>query len=427
MQTSSLAGCRVIELGTMLAAPFAAHILGQLGAEIIKVEPPAGDPTRSLVRGGPSGTFIAYSFGKKSVCIDLYSTEGYEAFCALLATADVLIHNLSPGSARRLKVTREACQAVRPGLVYCHIRGYGPGPLENELASNPVAEASTGVMEANVVNGRPSRLGPSYHDQFAGAYAAIGILSSLMQQRAQTTVQAKQTREAPPASDYVEIGLYETGLHVAARDLAGVQLKTQIFGRPEREPNGEFSMPGYGAYRTADGRWIYLLMLNDGHWAKFCDVLALPQATDDSLKTLRLRKKRFGEVESIVKGAIGALPYAQLAERFGQAGFGFTEVMPIETVLTNPQAQVPGKLASFGLDGLSFDVPVFPHDLSEAAAPSEPPPRLGEHTSAVLGAVGIAPARYAELLAAGAVKEDTHTGPLWAPAVAESRPQAMPV
>ncbi len=419
MQTSSLAGCRVIELGTMLAAPFAAHILGQLGAEVVKVEPPAGDPTRSLVRGGPSGTFIAYSFGKKSVCIDLYSAEGYEAFRALLATADVLIHNLSPGSARRLKVTREECQAIRPGLVYCHIRGYGPGPLENELASNPVAEASTGVMEANVVNGRPSRLGPSYHDQFAGAYAAIGILSSLMQQRA-------QARERTAASDYVEIGLYETGLHVAARDLAGVQLKTQIFGRPEREPNGEFSMPGYGAYRTADGRWIYLLMLNDGHWARFCDVLALPQATDDSLRTLRLRKKRFGEVESIVKAAIGALPYAQLAERFGQAGFGFTEVMPIETVLTNPQAQVPGKLASFGLDGLSFDVPVFPHDLKEPPAPSGPPPRLGEHTAAVLGTAGIAPRRYAELLAAGAVKEDTHAGPLWAPAVAETRPQTMP-
>lgn len=415
MQSSSLAGLRVIEIGTMLAAPFAAHILGQLGAEIIKVEPPAGDPTRSLVRGGPSGTFIAYSFGKKSVCMDLYSAEGQAAFRALLATADVLVHNLSPGSARRLKLTREDCQAVKPGLVYCHIRGYGAGPLENELASNPVAEASTGVMEANVVNGRPSRLGPSYHDQFAGAYAVIGILSALMQ--------ARQESEAR-TGESVEIGLYETGLHVAARDLAGVQLKTQIFGRPEREPNGEFSMPGYGAYRTADDRWIYLLMLNDGHWAKFCDVLGLVQATDDSLKTLRLRKKRFGEVEAIVKGAIGALPYDTLAARFSQAGFGFTEVMPIETVLTNPQAQVPGKLANFALDGLAFEVPVFPRDLREPAPPAGPPPRLGEHTAAVLRGAGVAAAAYEQLIASGAVKEAEFDGPLWAPAPAEVRQPA---
>src|SRR5688572_13359988 len=91
-----LHGRRVIELGTMLAAPFAAHILSQLGAEVIKVEPPRGDPTRALVRGGPSGTFIAYSHGKKSVCLDLATPSGHDAFMKLLATADALVHNLAP-------------------------------------------------------------------------------------------------------------------------------------------------------------------------------------------------------------------------------------------------------------------------------------------------------------------------------------------
>ena len=89
------------------------------------------------------------------------------------------MHNLAPKAARKLKLTKEDCEAVNPKLIYCHIRGYAAGPQENDLASNPVAEAATGVMEGNVINGRPSRLGPSYHDQFAGAYAVIGILSSL--------------------------------------------------------------------------------------------------------------------------------------------------------------------------------------------------------------------------------------------------------
>src|SRR5690606_11709654 len=120
--------------------------------------------------------------------------------------------------------------------------------------------------------------GPSHHDQFAGSYAVIGILAALLQPQ-------------PSARTHkIEVGLYETALHVAARDLAGVQLKTHLLGKPEREPHGEFAMPGYGAYETADGRWLYLLMLNDAHWLKFCQAMQLPAAHDESLRKLRERK-----------------------------------------------------------------------------------------------------------------------------------------
>ena len=191
-----LANRRVIELGTMLAAPFAAHILSQLGAEVIKVEPPVGDPTRALVRGGPSGTFIAYSHGKKSVGIDLSKPEGHTAFARLLATADVLVHNLAPKAARKLKLTREDCARLNPRLIYCHIRGYAAGPQQDDLASNPVAEASTGVMEANRIDGRPSRLGPSYHDQFAGAYAVIEILAAMLRRDAAASAASRRSMAA---------------------------------------------------------------------------------------------------------------------------------------------------------------------------------------------------------------------------------------
>src|SRR5882724_690367 len=376
MQSAPLAGRRVIELGTMLAAPFAAHILSQLGAEIIKVEPPAGDPTRSLVRGGPSGTFIAYSHGKKSVCIDLSKPEGHAAFGKLLKTADALVHNLAPKAARKLKVTRLDCEALNPRLIYCHIRGYGAGPLEDALASNPVAEASTGVMEANRVDGRPSRLGPSYHDQFAGAYAVIGILASMLQ--------LPQRQEA----GHVEVGLYETGLHVASRDLVGVQLKTQLLGKPEREPHGEFSMPGYGAYQTCDQRWIYLLMLNDTHWLNFSRAMSLPN--DESLSTLRQRKKARDEVESLVKTAVASHPFEAVAARLKAAGMGFTEVLPLEQVLDAPQARHPGKLRDVHFRGLEFAVPEFPRlHAGEDGVATRTPPDLGEHTEALLKAAGV--------------------------------------
>ena len=405
MKHAPLAGRRIIELGTMLAAPFASHILSQLGAEVIKVEPPAGDPTRSLVRGGPSGTFIAYSHGKKSVCIDLGKPEGQAAFMKLVAAADVLVHNLAPKAARKLGVTREACRAVNPALIYCHIRGYAAGPQAEDLASNPVAEASTGVMEANRVNGRPSRLGPSYHDQFAGAYAVIGILAAMLEGPASAEGSERQ----------VEVGLYETGLHVASRDLVGVQLKTHLFGRPEREPHGEFSMPGYGAYLTSDERWIYLLMLNDAHWRKFCEALVLPQATDDSLATLRQRKKVREAVEEIVRAAVRKHSFDDIAARLKAIGVGCTEVLPLERVLDAAQAHQPGKLRDVDYRGLPFEVPEFPRMSGHAARDTLPPPELGEHTVEVLKAAGLSAGDCATLVASGAIGVREDGAFAWAP------------
>lgn len=387
-----LAGRRVIELGTMLAAPFAAHILSQLGAEVIKVEPPRGDPTRALVRGGPSGTFIAYSHGKKSVCLDLSAPEGHAAFLKLLSTADALVHNLAPKAARKLRLTREDCEAVNPNLIYCHIRGYAAGPQEDDLASNPVAEAATGVMEQNRINGRPSRLGPSYHDQFAGAYAVIGMMAAMLQQQ-----------QSGARGGQVEIGLYETGLHVASRDLVGVQLKTQLLGRPEREPHGEFSMPGYGAYLTSDERWMYLLMLTDAHWAKFCQAMQLPEAHDPNLASLRNRKKERERCEEIVRRAVGALSFDDAAARLKAAGVGFTEVLPLERVLEAPQAHQPGKLRDVQYRGLEFEVPEFPRlHADQDGIATLPPPELGEHTRTYLQSAGLQPEDVDALVKCGA-------------------------
>jgi crotonobetainyl-CoA:carnitine CoA-transferase CaiB-like acyl-CoA transferase len=393
MFPDSIKGRRVLELGTMLAAPFACHILAELGAEVIKVEPLAGDPTRALVRGGPSGTFIAYSHGKKSVAMDLGTEVGRSVFASLLASADIVVHNLSPASARKLKVTYEDCRVLRSNIIFCHIRGYGEGPMADELASNPVAEASTGVMEANRVNGRPSRLGPSYHDQFAGAYAVIGIMAALVQ------------REPSEKTHKIEIGLYETGLHVAARDLAGVQLKTQLLGTPEREPHGEFAMPGYGAYQSSDERWVYLLMLNDGHWLKFCQALGLPEADEEVLRKLKGRKQQRVRVEATVKAAVGALPYKEIVR---------TEVLPIERVLDAPQARHPGKLVHHEFRNLEFDLPAFP-GVDHANLAGLPPRELGADTREVLTALGVSESRYSELLQAGAILDTTTPTFAWAP------------
>ncbi len=405
MSHKPLAGRRVIELGTMIAAPFATHILSQLGAEVIKVEPPSGDTTRALVRGGPSGTFIAYNHGKQSFAIALDTPIGLDVFTQLVATADIVIHNLSPAATAKLKITADDLASVNPALIYCHIRGYAHGPQHDDLATNPVAEAATGVMDDHRIDGRPSRLGPSYHDQFAGSYAVIRILATLL-------------NPAPTAAERrIEIGLYETGLHVAARDLAGVQLKTQLLGRPEKEGGGEFSMPGYGAYQTADGRWLYLLILTDAHWAKLTAALGMAEAHDPALARLRDRKKQRERVEAAVRAAVAALSMDDASARLRAAGLGFTEVLPMERVLDAPQARQPGKLRALDYRGLHFEVPEFPGE-SEATT-GLPPPELGAHSLALLASLGFDEEHSAALLEQGAVSGASAGSFAWAPVRSE--------
>ena len=401
MNRQVLAGKTVLEIGTMLAAPFGAHILAQLGADVIKLESPAGDPTRSLVRGGPSGTYIAYSRNKKSLCADLASPQGREVLKRLLPTVDVVLHNLAPGAARRLEMTYEDCVRSNPTVVYCHIRGYNEGPQSDDLASNPIAEAATGVMYSNRIDGRPSRLGPSYHDQFAGCYAAIGILAALLDPA------------ADPSNRKIEVGLYETGLHVAARDFAGVQLKTHLTGKPDQEPSGEFSMPGYGAYETADGRWIYLVMLTDRHWSDFWSALALK--VDPDFATLRQRKKRRTFIEAMVRDVVKQWPFEEIAARLTARRFGFTEVLPMERVLDAPQARHGGKVSRVLFQNMAFDIPELPFE-GECSDYSEcPPPLLGEHTREILSSLAYSQDECDALVASGTVLVPTPGAPLWAP------------
>lgn len=378
-QDQPLAGKRVLELGGYLAAPYAGNLLSQLGAEVIKLEPPSGDPTRTMVKGGPGGTFIAYSHGKRSLCADLTSDAGQALLARLMATVDIVVHNLSPQSTRKLGVDAASCQRANPRLVYCHIKGYGAGPRQDEIASNPIIEAATGVMYANMVGGRPTRLGPSYQDMFAGMNAVIGILGAVV-----------TGRDKP----VVEVGLYETGLHVAARDL--VAAESAKAGRGSHY--GEFAHPGYGAYRTSDDRWIYLLLLSDAHWSRFCEMAGLAQGNDPLLRTRAQRQGQGPRVEAAVSAAVGAVTYDELAGRMKAAGLGFTEVLAPGNVLGDIQACEAGKITTVGYMGHTYQVAGFP--LKEAP-PQSTVPLLGEHSEEIAQSLGFSKAECEAMREAG--------------------------
>jgi crotonobetainyl-CoA:carnitine CoA-transferase CaiB-like acyl-CoA transferase len=375
-------------LGGYLAAPFAGHMLAQLGADVVKIEPPSGDPTRTLRRGSASGTFIAYGAGKRSVALDLSMPEGRSVLLRLVVAADVVLHNLSPRATQHLGLTFEACRRANPRIVYCHIRGYGRGPRENELASNPIIEAATGVMSLNRPEGRPMRLGPSYHDMFAGTQAVVGILAALLSSEEQK-------------AQYVEVGLYEAGLYVAARDLVTEQQNT---GLDTASIPREFTSPGYGTYQTLDGRWIYLLMLADEHWTEFCAAMELREGTDPSLITRAQRRGRIAEVEQLVTEAVRRLTFEQVAARLDSVGFGYTEVRAMNDVLNDPQAREPGKLATVRYRGELFEVPNPP--ISQASSLGEASvelPQLGEHGRELVTSAGYTDIECDELIRIGAL------------------------
>lgn len=385
-----LHGRRVIELGMFIAAPFAGHLLGRLGADVIKVEPPAGDPGRRVMQGKPGGSFLAYSAGKRSLSLDLSTDAGRTAFGRLLGSADVVVHNLAPASAEKLGVTKQACLAANPALVYCAITGFGPGPRERELASNPLIEAATGAMFANRVDGRPVRLGPSYYDMFAGTYAVVGILAELL---------ARGGGAAAPSD--VELGLYETGLHVNGRDIVAAQLK-EVYGEATMS-RGEFHLPGYACYETADARWVFLMVLSDVHWHRLCGALEI--ADTEELRTVAGREQRGREVDQLVADAVRDLSLDELSERLTNEGVGFCEVRPFDTVLKDPQAAGKADLIRYGRVGL--EVPSLPIRASAmSSSPPEPAPELGEHSAEILMSLGYSPRECRELIDAGAAFGD---------------------
>ena len=173
-------------------------------------------------------------------------------------------------------------------------------------------------------------------------------------------------------------------------------------------------MPGYGSYLTSDGRWLYLLVLTDAHWAKLTKALAMPEDGAPEFAKLRDRKKARDVVEEAVRRAVAGLTFAEAEARLKAAGLGHNEVMPLERVLEVPQAREPGKLRDVDFRGMHFEVPEFAGSPG-AATPASPPPELGEHTETLLAELGYSAAEAEALLASGAARGHHEGDFAWAP------------
>ena len=263
------------------------------------------------------------------------------------------------------------------------------------------AAAST---EALVTGAMGERLGTS------GVMAAL--LGSDGRVRAANRLLARRAIAADTVhekSHRIEVGLFETGMFINGREYAGAQLHERHAPGSSRSAAGEFTKPGYGAYKTQDDRWIYLLLLSNNHWARFCKTMELAEADDASLKTMHDRQQQRARVEKIVSSTVAGMSYEQVAEKLDTANVGYTEVMPFDKVLEQPQAGQPGKTRTSLFKGQEFALPNFPvaseNFLSGLDAP---PPELGQHTVDLVKSLGYSDAQCEALLGSGAVNAHGH-------------------
>jgi crotonobetainyl-CoA:carnitine CoA-transferase CaiB-like acyl-CoA transferase len=380
---SALTGMRVVEMGVWVAAPSAGALLADWGADVIKVEPPNGDPMRSAFGSigigldVPNPAFAQDNRGKRSVVLDLRQPEAKDRLEELLSTADVFLTNLRPDALDGLGLEPAATVERHPRLVYCSVSGYGlRGDDRNRPAYDIGAFWARSGLSVQLSNseGVPLNARGGIGDHISGLAALAGLLAAVLEQR--------QTGRGR----VVEVSLLRTGAYVLGWDLSLQETLGKVAGAEARHSN---QTPLMNSYRTKDGRWLFFTGLEaDRHIESVLRALGRPELRDDPrFENARALRKNRSEVIAILDDIVGERTLDEWAERLDAEGVWWAPAQGPAHVLADPQlAANDGLLAlppdSEGRIRRSVNGPVSFSDVPvDQAAPA---PLLGEHTDEVL-------------------------------------------
>jgi crotonobetainyl-CoA:carnitine CoA-transferase CaiB-like acyl-CoA transferase len=388
-----LDGVRVLDLSRVIAGPYCATLLGDLGADVIKLERPGrGDDLRSWRGSGMSAAFAAINRNKRGIAVELQHPEGARLAFALAQRADVIVENFLPGVAERLGLGYAAVRAVNPGVVYASVTGFGQtGPYARRPGYNTIAQGMSGLMGLTGMPGHPpTKVGGSVSD-LAAALCAFGTVNAALVHRFRTGV-----------GQYLDVNLVASTLTLLPDPVAhyfdsGV--------RPKRLGNRNANLTPAEAYPTKDGM-IQVVMMNPDQYDRFCRAVgdgAL--ATDPRFATNDARLANYDEFRARVERSLATGTTAEWQERFERAQIAAGPVYEFDEVFTDPQIRHLGLVAEIEQPGygkarmLGFPVRAS----ATPAAIRRPAPLLGEHTAEVLGELGITPQEIDRLVAAGAI------------------------
>ena len=374
-----LQGVRVVDLTRILSGPFCALLLADMGAEVIKVEPPGGDPLRAqgVIVEGLSWYFAAFNRNKRSIVLNLRRTAGQEALRRLIVTADVVVDNFRPGVMADLGLDWPQLSALRPGIIHTSVTGFGEcGPSATRPAFDFIAQAMSGFMSCNgTPDSGPMRSGAPISDLVAGLYAALGTVAALY--RRTRTGQGERVGVA------MVDGLLSLGAFLNTNFLATGQL-------PVATGNDHALVAPYGLFMAQDGE-IAIAPSNDGVYAKFLQVLDLTALlAHPDFRTNDLRVQHRTAINTLINARIAQAPKAHWIETLNAAGVPCGVVMNLADVFADPQILSQEMVMTVPHPGHgAVKMTGFPIKFREAPCTVRYlVPELGAHTASVLRALG---------------------------------------
>lgn len=370
-----LAGVRVLDLTRVLAGPYATQSLGDLGADVIKVEPPGGDETRHFppFAGRQSHYFLALNRSKKSVVIDLKQAEGKDLLRRLAAKSDILIENYRPGVMDKLGLSYDALSAINPQLIYCAISGFGQtGPLRDKPSFDIVTQAMSGALSVNGEKGRPPvKLGLPIGDMVGGVYGPIAILAALHE------------RNQTGRGRLIDISLQD-GLIAMLGYLAQLAFVTGEDPKPVGSMHP--SIVPYGSFPASDG-FVIIAVLSEAFWPKLCRALDCPElAEDPRFKTLAERRAHRDVLEPLIAEITQTRTVAEWEARLERHDVPYAPILSVSAALSHPHTLARDMVVTAEHDEIG-EMRMTGRPVKFPGAQQKPlsaPPVLGQDTLGVL-------------------------------------------
>ncbi|MYD42636.1 MAG: CoA transferase [Gammaproteobacteria bacterium] len=396
--TGALEGVKVVEMTSVVLGPFACQMLGDLGADVIKIEPIAGDTNRSL---GPYRTtptmpsmYMGCNRNKRSVALDLKSQRGKAAAISIIEEADVLVHNFRPDAIARLGLNYEEVKKVNPEIIFCGTYGYAKnGQYGQKGALDDSIQAASGIAMLQAYTGGDPRYVPTIiADKTTAFYVVQSVLAALFH------------RLKTGEGQEIEVPMFES--------MVAFVMTEHLWGQSFEPPLGP---PGYvrlmaehrRPYRTKDGLYLALLPYWDNHWRTFCEVAGRPELADDPrFSSMKLRLENINESYRVTGELVEQKTRAEWLELLGDSNVPMMVVNDLIDLISDPHLQDTDfwQTRSHPSEG-EIRMPSPPMNLSKSPAKiSRLPPHLGEHTVEVLQEIGLGSTEIDEMLADGNAK-----------------------
>ena len=370
-----LSGIKVIEMTHMVMGPAVGAILGDLGADVIKIEPLTGDKTRKLKASG-SGFFLTYNRNKRSIALDVKTPEGQDIVQKLLVGADVFIENFRPGAMDKLGFSYSELEKTNPGLIYCSAKGFLNGPYQHRTALDEVAQMMGGLAYMTGPPGRPLRAGSSVIDIMGGMYGVIAILAAL-EERHRTQKGQKVT------SALFENVVYLMGQHMAQTATTG--------SAPPPMSVRVSAWAVYDIFETKGNDQIFVGVVSDSQWKIFCESFELTDfISDKDMEINSGRVEKRDVIIPILQKLFKTYTKVELMEKLEKTGLPFAPINTPEDLFDDPHLNVSGGLLNIDIpEGGSTKLPAMPIEMNDRRfGVHQQVPKVGEHSQEVLKELG---------------------------------------